>query len=110
MTSIRDTEPQNFAQVVDHQVWREAMVEEYDSIVRNDVWDVVPRPVGKSVVTSKWLYKTKYDADGGIEKHKAHFVARGFSHIEGVDYDETFAPIARYTSIRSIIAIATKMG
>jgi hypothetical protein len=95
---------------VDQQVWREAMVEEYDSIVRNDVWDVVPRPVGKSVVTSRWLYKTKIAADGNIEKYKARFVARGFSQIEGVDYDETFAPVARYTSIKSIIAIATEMG
>jgi hypothetical protein len=53
VTTIRDIEPQTFAQVEDHQVWREAMVEEYDSIVRNGVWDVVPRPVGKSVVASK---------------------------------------------------------
>ena len=75
VTSIGDTEPQTFAQAVDHQVWREAMVEEYDSIVRNDVWDVVSRPVGKSVVTSKWLYKTKIVADGSVEKHKARFVA-----------------------------------
>jgi hypothetical protein len=95
---------------MDHQVWREAMVEEYDSIVRNDVWDVVPRPVGKSVMTSRWLYKTKISADGSMEKHKALFVARGFSQIEGVDYDETSAPVARYTSIGTIIAIATKMG
>jgi hypothetical protein len=102
VTRIRDTEPQTFAQPVDHQVWREAMVEEYDSIVRNDVWDVVPRPVGKSVVTSRWLYKTKIVADGSIEKHKGRFVARGFSHIRGVDYDETFAPVARYTSIKTI--------
>ena len=84
------------------------MLEEYDSIMRNDVWEVVPRPVGKSVVTSRWSYKTKYAADGSIEKHKAPFMARGFSQVEGVDYDETFAPIARYTSIRSIIAIATE--
>jgi hypothetical protein len=110
VTTIRDIEPQTFAQAVDHQVWREAMVEEYDSIVRNDVWDVVPRPVGKSVVTSRWLYKTKIAADGSVEKHKARFVARGFSQIEGVDYDETFAPVARYTSIRTIIAIAAEMG
>jgi hypothetical protein len=87
-----------------------AMVEKYDSIVRNDVWDVVLRPVGKSVVTSKWLYKTKIVADGSVEKHKVRFVARGFSQIEGVDYDETFTPIARYTSIRTIIAIAAEMG
>jgi hypothetical protein len=110
VTSIRDTEPQTFAQAVDHQVWREAMLEEYDSIVRNDVWDVILRPVGKSVVTSRWLYKTKIVADGSMEKHKARFVARGFSQIEGVDYDETFAPVARYTSIRTIIAIAAEMG
>ena len=110
VTTVRDSEPQTFAQAVDHQVWREAMVEEYDSIVRNDVWDVVPRPVGKSVVTSRWLYKTKIAADGSVEKHKARFVARGFSQIEGVDYDETFAPVARYTSIRTIIAIAAEMG
>jgi hypothetical protein len=55
------------------------MVEEYDSIVCNDVWDVVLRPVEKSVVTSRWLYKAKIVADGSIEKHKARFVARGFS-------------------------------
>jgi hypothetical protein len=79
VTTIRDIEPQTFAQAKDHQVWREAMVEEYDSIVRNDVWDVVPRPVGKSVVTSRWLYKTKIVVDGSVEKHKACFVARGFS-------------------------------
>jgi hypothetical protein len=51
------------------------MVEEYDSIVHNNVWEVVLRPVGKSVVTCKWLYKTKYVVDGSIEKHKAHIVA-----------------------------------
>jgi hypothetical protein len=86
------------------------MFEEYDSIVCNDVWDVVLRPVGKSVVTSNWLYKTKIVADGSVEKHKARFVARGFSQIEGVDYDKTFAPVARYTSIRTIISIAAEMG
>jgi hypothetical protein len=109
VTSIIDTEPQTFAQSVDQQVWREAMVEEYDSIVRNDLWEVVLRLVGKSVVTSKWLYKTKYVVYGSIEKHKARFVARGFSRIEGVDYDETVPPAARYNSIRSIISIVAEM-
>ena len=75
VTSIRNTEPQTFAQAMDQQVWREAVIEEYDSIVHNDVWEVVSRSVGKSVVTSRWLYKTKYVVDGRIEKHKAHFVA-----------------------------------
>ena len=68
------------------------------------------RPREKSVVTSKWLYNIKHDANGSIEKYKARFVARGFSQKEGVDYEETFAPIARYTSIRTTLAIAAKMG
>jgi hypothetical protein len=86
------------------------MLEEYESIVSNNVWEVVLRPVGNSIVTSMWLYKTKYVAYGSIEKHKAWFVARGFSRIKGVGHDETFAPVDRYTSIWSIIAITTEMG
>ena len=86
------------------------MMEEYQCIMKNDVWEIVSRPDGKSVVTSRWLYKIKHGADGSIEKYKARFVAKGFSQKEGVDYDETFAPVARYTSIRSIIAIASTMG
>jgi len=79
-------------------------------LIKNNVWEVVPRPEGKSVVTSKWLYKIKHAADGNIEKFKARFVAKGFSQIKGVDYDETFAPAAWYTSIWSLISIAAKMG
>ena len=85
------------------------MIEEYQSIMKNDVWDVVPTPEGKSVVTSKWIYKIKHAADGSIEKYKARFVARGFSQKEGIDYEETFAPVSRYTSIRSILALAVVM-
>ena len=78
--------------------------------MKNDVWGIVLRPEGKFVVTSKWIYKIKHTADVSIEKHKARFVARGFSQVEGIDYEETFAPVARYTSIRTIIAIAKSMG
>ena len=72
--------------------------------------EIVLIPEWKSVVTSRWLYKIKHGVDGSIEKYKARFIARGFSQKEGVDYDETFTPVARYTSIRSIIAIASAMG
>ena len=78
--------------------------------MKNDVWKVVSRPEGKSMVTSRWPHKIKYVADGSIEKYKARFVARAFSQVEGVDYDETFALVACYSSIRSIISIAAKMG
>ena len=56
------------------------MIEEYQSIMKNDVWDVVPRLEGKSVVTSKWIYKIKHATDANIEKYKAIFLACGFSH------------------------------
>jgi hypothetical protein len=61
------------------------------------------------VVSSRWLFKIKHVADGSIEKYKTRFVARGFSQKEGIDYEETFAPVAIYTSIKTIIAFAAKM-
>jgi hypothetical protein len=87
----------------------DAMVEEYTSIMRNDVWDIVSRLEGKSVVSSRWLYKIKHVADGSIEKFKVRFVVRGFSQKEGVDYEETFSPVTRYASIRVVISISLVM-
>ena len=68
VTNVSHSEPSSFEEAVDQRVWREAMVEEYDSIMWNEVWEVVSRPKGKSVVTSRWIYKVKYAADGSIEK------------------------------------------
>ena len=62
------------------------------------------------MVTFHWFYKLKHATDGSVEKYKAWFVVRGFSQVEGVDCDETFAPVARYTLIRALISIAAKMG
>ena len=73
--------------------------------MKNDVWEVVPRPTGKSVVTSRWLYKIKHVVDGSVEKYKARFVARGFTQKEGIEYDETFSTVSRYTTIRTIISL-----
>jgi hypothetical protein len=86
------------------------MVEEHASIMKNDVWEVVPRPKGKLMVGSCWIYKIKHVVDGSIEKFKARFLAKGFSQKERVDYDGTFASVARYTSIKAVISLAAKMG
>ena len=64
------------------------------SFMKNDVWDIVPRLEGKSIVNSKWIFKFKHAAYGNIVKHKARFVARGFSQKEGIDYAETFVPVS----------------
>ena len=104
------TEPSSFQETVQQLIWVDAMVQEYDSIVKNSAWEIVPRPVDKSVVGSRWIYKVKQVVDGSVEKYKARFLARGFSQIEGIDYGETFAPITRYSSIRSILALSAQMG
>jgi hypothetical protein len=110
MTQLIDAEPSNFEQVVEHEVWKEAMMEEYASIMKNDVWEVVPRSEDKKVVGSRWIYKVKHAVDESMEKYKACFVAKGFSQCEGIDYEETFTPMARFSSIRVVISLATYMG
>lgn len=86
------------------------MAKEYDSIMKNDVWNFVPRPKGRSMVTSKSLYKIKRGADGSIKKYKARFVAYGFSQKEGEDYNDIFAPVAQYTTICLIVTLAASQG
>ena len=86
------------------------MMEEYQSIMKNDIWDVVPRPKRKFVVTSKWIFKIKHTTNGSVEKDKARFVAHGFSQKEGVHYEETFAPVARDTSVRAIVSLTSILG
>ena len=78
--------------------------------MKNDVWEVVSRSEGKSVATLKWIFKIKHAVDGSIAKYKARFVAWRFSQKEGIDYEETFAPVARYTSIRAVISLAAVLG
>ena len=75
------TEPSYFEEAVQEPTWVDAMVEKYDSIVRNIAWEIVPRPVGKSVVGSRWIYKVKQDADGSVKKYKARFLAHLFTFM-----------------------------
>ena len=78
--------------------------------MKNHVWDIVPRPERNSVVTSRRLYKIKDATDVNVEKYKSRFVARGFSQKEGIYYEQTFAPVVRYTTIISIISLTSVLG
>jgi hypothetical protein len=109
MCDLIENEPTCFEEAIQKKEWVDAMTEEYQSIIKNDIWEIVSRPKNKNAVYSKWIYKIKHVADGSIEKNKARFVARGFSQKEGINYEETFSLVARYTSIRTIIALAAKM-
>jgi hypothetical protein len=79
MTSLVNAESSTFEEAMKKKEWKEAMMEEYQSIMKNDVWEVVLRPKEKSVVTSKWVYKIKYGVYGSIDKYKERFLARVFS-------------------------------
>eukprot|EP00253_Pinus_taeda_P027246 PITA_27246 len=106
MSESVGVDPSSFEEALQQPIWIDAMVKEYDSIIRKNVWEVVPRPIDKSMVSSIWLYKVKQVVDGSVEKHKAKFVAIGLFQVEGIDYNEAFAPITRYSSIRSIISVS----
>jgi hypothetical protein len=109
MCDLLEEEPTCFEEAIQRKEWADAMIEEYQSIMKNEVWEIVPKPKNKDVVSSRWLFKIKHAVDGSIEKYKARFVAHGFSQKEGIEYEETFALVAIYTSIRTIIALAAKM-
>ena len=87
----------------------EEITDEFQLIMKSGVLDIVPKPEDKSVVYSKWIYKIKHVADGSIEKYKVRFLSRRFSQKEGIDYEETFSPVSRYTSIKTIMALSSMM-
>lgn len=101
-----DIESVSFDEAINSEVWRKAMAEEIESIERNKTWELVVLPQNKNPISVKWVYKTKLNPDGTISKHKARLVARGFLQEQGIDYKEVFAPVARFETIRLIVALA----
>jgi hypothetical protein len=83
-----------------------AMSEELTALQQNGIWDLVPLPSGKVAIGCRWISKVKTREDGSVERYKARLVARGYSWEYGIDYEETEAPVAKMTSVRTIIAVA----
>ena len=99
-------EPKRVEEALQDKNWVESMHEELNQFVRNDVWELAPRPENFHVIGTKWIFKNKTDEDGEIIRNKSRLVAQGYTQVEGVDFDESFAPVARLKPIRILMSIA----
>ncbi|GJZ27256.1 putative ribonuclease H-like domain-containing protein [Tanacetum coccineum] len=103
-------EPKTYKDTLTQSCWIKAMQEELNEFERLEVWELVPRPDKVIVITLKWIYKVKLDELGGVLKNKAWLVARGYRQEEGIDFEESFAPVARLEAIRIFLAFAAHMN
>ena len=107
VTFLSLIEPKKTDEAMEDPNWVEAMQEELNQFERNKVWELVPHPVGrKDPIGTRWVYRNKMDEQGNVVRNKARLVAQGFCQEEGIDYDETFAPVARLEAIRIFLAFA----
>ena len=100
-------EPQTFHEASSNPLWQQAMKEELDALHKTRTLDLVDLPFGKSAIGCKWVYKIKTRSDGTVDRYKARLVAKGFTHEYGIYYEETFAPVARLSSVRTLISVST---
>ncbi|KAJ9547348.1 hypothetical protein OSB04_019891 [Centaurea solstitialis] len=108
-----EDDPKTFSEAMssrDAHLWKEAINDEMDSILGNGTWELDNLPKGKIPIGSKWIFKKKYHPDGSISAYKARLVAKGYRQREGIDYFDTYAPVARISTIRTLIAISALKG
>ncbi|KAK8939056.1 hypothetical protein KSP39_PZI011729 [Platanthera zijinensis] len=106
----RQGEPKKFEEAIQDQHWINAMQEELNQFRRCKVWELVPKPRDHNIIGTKWIFRNKLDESGVIVKNKARLVAKGYRQEEGIDFDQTFAPVARLKAIRMFLAYTTYQG
>ena len=103
---LSQVEPKKVDKALEDANWINYMHEEHHQFILNDVWELVPRPKDVNVIGTKWIFKNKSDEHGTMIRNKSRLVGQGYTQVEGVDFDETFAPVARLESIKILLAIA----
>ncbi|GKA00377.1 retrovirus-related pol polyprotein from transposon TNT 1-94 [Tanacetum coccineum] len=103
---VSSVEPKNIKEAIQDESWTMAMQEELTQFKTNDVWCLVPPPKNQTIIGTKWVFKNKLDENGVVSRNKARLVAQGYNQQEGIDFDETYAPVARLESIRILLAYA----
>jgi transposase InsO family protein len=106
---VKFHEPQTYEEAISGEQgekWQVATDEEMASLLENNTWEVVDKPPGANIIDVKWVYKVKYDTTGKVDRFKARLVAKGYKQLEGIDYNEVFAPVTKYSTIRSLLAVA----
>ncbi|GKA22909.1 retrovirus-related pol polyprotein from transposon TNT 1-94 [Tanacetum coccineum] len=103
---ISTIEPKNVNEALADESWIVAMQEELNQFIANDVWELVLQPRNMTIIGTKWVFRNKLDENGIVSRNKARLVAQGYNQQEGIDYDETYAPVARLESIRILLAYA----
>lgn len=109
--SLLDKDPQTHQEALQSEksdMWHQAMNEEYQSLLNNNTWTLVNLPTGRKVIPCKWIFKTKTDENGQVMRYKARLVVKGYKQIQGVDYNEIYAPVVRYSSIRYLLGLTAK--
>uniref|UniRef100_A0A2N9FFA4 Reverse transcriptase Ty1/copia-type domain-containing protein n=1 Tax=Fagus sylvatica TaxID=28930 RepID=A0A2N9FFA4_FAGSY len=104
------SEPTCYSSAVKSSEWRQAMNVEFDALLKNHTWHLVPAHPSQNLVGCKWVFRIKRKADGSIERHKARLVAKGFHQQPGLDYDETYSPVIKPTTVRTVISLAISSG
>lgn len=99
--------PSSYKTALKDHHWYDTMLEEFNALLMNDTWSLVPCPAGVNVVTGKWIFRHKFHSDGSLARYKARWVLRGFTQQEGVDYTETFSPVVKLATVRVVLSIAT---
>ncbi|KAL0317373.1 UNVERIFIED_CONTAM: Copia protein [Sesamum angustifolium] len=100
-------ESRSFKEAAQNPHWREAMDKEVEVLEQNSTWDLTELPAGKRAIGSRWVYNVKLNQDGSIERYKARLVAKGYTQIEGIDFFDSFYPVAKTVTVRLFIAIGT---